>query len=136
MNTNAGLWIDHREAVIALVSDKAVETKKIASHVEKQLRRSNGVCSTRHNESKPIRADGSVERDFAGNLQRYYDQIIDSISNAESVVIYGPGEAKVELKKRIEQHSPYKHMLTVVAADKMSDRQFVAKIRKHFHPKT
>jgi hypothetical protein len=40
IKTLAGLWIDHREAVIVVPSDKGQETRRIKSCVEKQLRRS------------------------------------------------------------------------------------------------
>jgi len=35
MKTLAGLWIDHREAVIVILSDKGEETRRVKSHVEK-----------------------------------------------------------------------------------------------------
>lgn len=39
MKTNIGLWIDHREAVIVVLSGTMEETKRIQSTVKKQLRR-------------------------------------------------------------------------------------------------
>jgi hypothetical protein len=36
-------WIDHREAIIVVLTEKGEETKRIESTVEKQLRRSGGV---------------------------------------------------------------------------------------------
>ena len=35
MKTLAGLWIDHREAVTVILSDKGEETRRVKSHVEK-----------------------------------------------------------------------------------------------------
>jgi len=40
MKQVAGLWIDHREAVIVTLSDKGQETRRVKSDVGKQLRRS------------------------------------------------------------------------------------------------
>ena len=40
MKRIAGLWIDHRKALIVVVTDKGEEVKLIVSKVEKQLRRS------------------------------------------------------------------------------------------------
>ena len=37
MKTLAGLWIDHREAVIVLLSEKGHETRRIKSYVEKSF---------------------------------------------------------------------------------------------------
>jgi len=38
MKSKAGLWIDHREAVIVVLTGTGEETKRIQSTVEKQLR--------------------------------------------------------------------------------------------------
>jgi hypothetical protein len=40
MKTIAGLWIDHKKAVIVVVTDKGEEIKLIISKVEKQPGRS------------------------------------------------------------------------------------------------
>jgi len=46
MKTTAGLWIDHRKAVIVVLSDKGEETRVIESNVEKQPGRFAGIRST------------------------------------------------------------------------------------------
>ena len=38
MNKQAGLWIDHRKAVIVLITDEGEEVKKIVSGMEKHVR--------------------------------------------------------------------------------------------------
>ena len=48
MKTTVGLWIDHRKAVIAIVSAEGEETLEIQSRVEKQPGRFAGVRSTTH----------------------------------------------------------------------------------------
>jgi len=50
MNTTAGLWIDHRKAVVAIVSAKGEETMEIKSNVDKtagQIRGHSFDCSLR-----------------------------------------------------------------------------------------
>jgi hypothetical protein len=37
MKAKVGLWIDHREAIIVVLTEKGEETKRIESTVEKQL---------------------------------------------------------------------------------------------------
>ena len=46
MKTTVGLWIDHRKAVIAVISEDGEETLEIQSNVEKQPGRAAGVRST------------------------------------------------------------------------------------------
>ena len=45
MKRTAGLWIDHRKAIIVVISDKGEETKVIESKVERQQGRFEGKRS-------------------------------------------------------------------------------------------
>jgi hypothetical protein len=45
MKTAVGLWIDHRKAVIVVVSNSGEETRAIESHVDKQPGRLAGIRS-------------------------------------------------------------------------------------------
>jgi len=121
MKTTAGLWIDHRKAVIAIVSAEGEETMEIRSNVEKQPGRFAGVRSTRHYEAQQVQADDSRERNFTGELNDYYDEVIAAIRGAESILLFGPGEAKGEL------------IIAMETVDKMTDRQIAAKVREYFH---
>ena len=132
MKTIVGLWIDHRKAVIAVVSDKGEETKVVESNVEKQPGRFAGVRSTTSFESQKVQADDSRERDFTGHLHGFYDEVIAAISDAESILIFGPGEAKGELKRRLERKKHDVRIVAMETADKMTDRQIAARVREYF----
>ena len=132
MKTIVGLWIDHRKAVIAVVSDKGEETRVIESNVEKQPARFAGVRSTTPYESQKVPADDSREREFTGHLHGYYDEVIAAIRDAESILIFGPGEAKGELKRHLERDKLGGRIVAVETVDKMTDRQIAAKVREHF----
>jgi stalled ribosome rescue protein Dom34 len=132
MKTTAGLWIDHRKAVIAIVSADGEETLEIESNVEKQPSRVAGVRSTTNN-GPDAPADDSHEKEFTGHLNQYYAEVIAAIREAESILIFGPGEAKGELKKRLEHAKLGKHIIAIETADKMTDRQIAAKVREYFH---
>ena len=133
MKATAGLWIDHRRAVIAIVSADGEKFLEIRSNVEKQPGRFAGVRSTTPYEAQQVQADDSRERRFTGQLNQYYDDVIAEIRGAESILIFGPGEAKGELKKRIEHAEPGRHIVAMDTSDKMTDRQIAAKVREHFH---
>jgi len=132
MTKAVGVWIDHRKAVIAVVSDEAEETKEIKSRVEKQPGRFAGVRSTTPCESQKVPADDSHEREFTGHLNVYYDEVIACIRDAESILIFGPGEAKGELRTRLEKDRLGGRIVAVETVDKMTDRQIAAKVREYF----
>jgi hypothetical protein len=132
MKTTVGLWIDHRKAVIVAATDKGEETRLIISKVDKQPGRSGGIRSTTPYESQQVPADDSRQRKFTGQLNIYYDAVIACIRDAESILIFGPGEAKGELKKRLERNKLSGRIVGIEKIDKMTDRQIAAKVRQYF----
>lgn len=132
--TLAGLWIDHREAVIVLISGKRQETKRIKSLVEKQLRRSGRSPVQAPFEAQMVPADDSRERDYTGQLARYYDELIACLRPAEAIVLFGPGEAKRELRKRIERNKLDLRITSFETSDKLTERQIAAKVKRHYLP--
>lgn len=124
MKKEIGLWIDHRKAVIVIIKDGEDEIKKIKSNMEKHVRFSSGDGSE----------DGSSEdvrdRQFENHLNGYYDQVIACIRDADSILIFGPGEAKGELEKRIEHEGLKATIPPIETEDKMTDRQILAKVRE------
>jgi len=132
MKSAAGLWIDHRKAVIVVVTDKGEETKLIVSKVEKQLRRSGDSPLKGPYEAQQVPLDDSRQREFTGHLNIYYDAVIACIRDTEAILIFGPGEAKGELKKRLARNKLGGRVVDIETVDKMTDRQIAAKIRRRF----
>jgi hypothetical protein len=128
MKKQAGLWIDHRKAVIVIVSEAGEEIKEITSNMEKHARFTGGTASQ----------DGSTEdvrdRQFGNRLNNFYEAVIAVIRGADSIQIFGPGEAKGELAKRLEQDGMKGYSLSVETVDKMTDHQIAAKVREHIRP--
>jgi hypothetical protein len=132
MNTKAGLWIDHRKATIVTVTDKGDDIGLIISRAEKQPRRSGDSPLKGPYEPQHVRAQDSLQRTFTEHLNIYYDAVVAAIRNAESILIFGPGEAKGELKERLEKHGLGERIAGIETADKMTDRQLSAKVRRYF----
>jgi hypothetical protein len=132
MKTKVGLWIDHRKAIIVTVTDKGEEIGLIISRVEKQPRRSGDSPLKGSYEPHHVQAQDSRQRTLTGHLNIYYDAVIASIRDAEAILIFGPGEAKGELKERLEKHSLGGRIAGVETVDRMTDRQVAAKVRTYF----
>src|ERR1700692_4571643 len=103
MKDRAGVWIDHRKAVIVVLTPTGEHTALIVSKVEKHLERSGDSPLRGRFESRQVPADDTRQRALTGELNIYYDAVIAALRNAESLFIFGPGEAKGELKKRLVQ---------------------------------
>jgi hypothetical protein len=132
MGTKVGLWIDHKQAIIVTVTGKEEEIRLIISEVEKQLRRSGDSPMNGPYEAFQVPADDSRQRTLTAHLNIYYDEVIAGIRDAESILIFGPGEAKNELKKRLEEKNLGAKVVGVETVDSMTDPQIAAKVRQHF----
>ena len=132
MRTKVGLWIDHKKAIIVAVTDKGEEIGLIVSKVEKQLQRSGDSPLKGRYESYKVPADDRRQRTFTIHLNIYYEAVIACLRDAESILLFGPGEAKGELKKRLEKKKLGGRIVGVETVDKMSDRQIAAKVRQYF----
>ena len=126
MKNAAGLWIDHSKAVIVIVSDKGEETKQIESGMEKHVRFSGGSRSEQGG------GEDQQDRQFTGHLNTYYDAVIAQLRDSESILLFGPGEAKGELEKRLANKGLGGRIVGIETVDKMTDRQIAAKVREHF----
>ena len=132
MKPTVGLWIDHRKAVVVFASDRGVESMEIRSHVDKQQGRVAGRRSTAPFESQQVPADDSQDRRYAGQIRRYFDVVVAAIRLADPILIFGPGEAKGELRKHIGRARIEGRVVVMETADKMTDRQVAAKVRDYF----
>jgi len=124
MKKELGLWIDHREAVIAFVSPDNAEIKRVSSDMEQHVRFSGGAAAVTEEDMR--------DRRYANHLHKYYDEVIDSIRDADSILLMGPGEAKTELKQRLEDQHLGGRIVGVETLDKQTDRQVAARVREYF----
>ena len=132
MKKEIGLWLDHREAIIVILTDGGEEIKHITSSSGKHLRYSGSSHSKTPEGLKEVTSEDQRDRKFENTLNAYYDEIVASIRDADTIQVFGPGEAKGELEKRIEHEGLKAHIPAIETMDKMTDRQISAKVRKHF----
>lgn len=125
MKKQVGLWIDHRKAVVVNLAAEGEEINTIQSEMEKHTRFASG--SSEDGSSEDVR-----DRQYAGHLSKYYDGVIAYIREADSIFILGPGEAKGELAKRLEHEALGGRITGIESADKMTDHQVAASVRRHF----
>ena len=122
MQRDVALWIDHRQAVIAVVTGDTEDLTRILSGIEKHVRFSAGEGG----------AEDSRDKRFEGHLNQYYDKVIASLRDARAILILGPGEAKHEVEKRLRDAGLGKAIVGVETADKMTDPQIAASARQRF----
>jgi len=129
MKSAAGLWIDHRQASIIMLSAGGEKTEHITSDIEKDVRFSGG---SRFDGPGTSLEEDQQDRRFGNQLSQYYDKVITVVREADAILIFGPGEAKGELQQRLEREELGGRIVGVETADKMTDRQIAAKVRQYF----
>ena len=124
MNHKVGIWIDHKRAVIVSASADGVTTKILESEVGAHRRYSG-------------QQDGGGEHKYeerhGQDLDRYYDDVVSQLGQPEAFLIFGPGEAKLELKERLSRTKAFsERTVDLETSDKLTDPQIVAKVKEHF----
>ena len=132
MTKEIGLWIDRREAILVILTDGEEEIRHIASSSEKSIRAPGKSHAGNPQGLRGFTVEDQRDRKYANQLNNYYDEVIAVIRGADAIQIFGPGEAKGELEKRIGRVGLKARMPATEATDKMTDRQISAKVREHF----
>ena len=130
MTINAGVWIDHHKAVILLINEQGEDLREIISDDTKVLHAESGQRANHSYTRNDFVAEDKLERKAESHLNKYYDQVIACLHNADSIWILGPGEAKGELKKRIESKKLRGKIARVETVDKMTDHQIAEHVRQ------
>lgn len=117
-----GVWIDHEKAVVAAARRDDVRTRTLRS----------GVLPHPHWGGAQ---DGGGERKYEGRraqeLNRFYDEVIAELNPLATLYVFGPGEAKLELKKRLGRVGRFAQVqVHVEPSDRLTEAQFVARVRE------
>ena len=137
MRRKVGLWVDHKKATIVSILEKGEEISHIESDFEGHFRLSGGSRSPTPYGPQETSSETKQKERRKHQLHRYYQDIIRAVQDAKRIWIFGPGEAKIELEKEIRRSKELSEKLVgVEAADKMTQNQIAAKVRKFFAPRT
>lgn len=132
MNKQIGLWIDHKRAVILTMSEQGENIQKIESGMGRHIRYRGATHPRTPYSAQYQQGDDQLDNKFTEQLNKFYGKVIAHIRMADSVLIFGPGEAKSELEKRLVHEKVKVQVVGIETADKMTDRQIAAKVRRHF----
>jgi hypothetical protein len=128
-----GIWLDHRRAVLITVREKDSTVHTLRSGVEKRVRLAGGSRGPQPYAPQDVRQDSKKDERIAHQLKDYYESLISRCGQSEELYLFGPGEAKRELARRIEGHRELGGIpVEVESADKLTVPQIVERVREHF----
>lgn len=116
-----GIWMDHASAnLLDLHSKKnnhTIVSEFTFSTKEEALDKSESLM---HNKEQQMH-------------EAYYKEIADEILKYDTVLLFGPTDAKSELHNYLNKDLHFKDIkIDIEAADKMTDNQKEAFVREHF----
>ncbi|MBE0687291.1 MAG: hypothetical protein IH585_14975 [Anaerolineaceae bacterium] len=128
MERKVGLWINHLKAVIVSISNKKIYIREIISNIEKQspAPKSDIIDSPVKNSENLHNPQSEIL------LDRYYNVIISLINNAESIWIFGPDDAKVELEDCLRTAGFGARVVGIETVAEMTNRQLALKVQQRF----
>jgi len=133
MLTNIGIWIDHKEAVLVFLKNGHTTLERIKSNAESNFRQSGGWKSGKNPGIQSIHKEQKAEERRKHQYQKFYRRIIKKISKADTVYIFGPGNAKQELTKEMQKRKGIQPMISAVqSCNRLTDNQVKAKVKSHF----
>jgi hypothetical protein len=124
MSYDVGVWIDHRKAVIVSIAAGDVTTRTLESDVE-----AHPLYST----SREDGGEKNYEERHNRRLDQYYDEVISQMGHPDAILLFGPGEAKLQLKARLGRSpASSQRIVAVESTDRLTDPQIVAKVKEHY----
>ena len=124
MSHVGGVWIDHKKAVIVSIAAGNVTTKTLESEVGPHPHYAG---------SQEGGGEKKYEERHNLHLDQFYDDVISQIGQPDFLLLFGPGEAKLQLKDRLgRSHASSERIVAVESADKLTDPQIVAKVKEHY----
>ena len=124
MNHDVGVWIDHKKAVIVSIAAGEVTTRTLTSDIG---------AHPHYSGSQEGGGEKKYEQRHNQDLDRYYDDVIGQIGKPDALLLFGPGEAKLQLKERLRRSNVSSESIVAVeTTDKLTDPQIVAKVKEHY----
>lgn len=132
--SHALVWIDAREAVIVRIQGDRVRREHVQSEVPAHHRSGGHVRhdpSVRHGGASP-RSAGESHR--IEHLNRFVADIADRLAPDDRLLVVGPGTVHERLACHIAENDVQHRRVRAItseAATPMTDRQLVARLRRH-----
>ena len=117
-NQRLGIWIDYERAVIVSASPDRVTINTLESPYP--------ALDGPH--------EGGAKREQDGQrLERYYDEVITQLGHPQALLIFGPGEAKVQFNKRLSRFKALRECVVgLETTETLTDPEIVAKVKEHY----
>jgi hypothetical protein len=134
LEKNIGLWLDQEKAyIITLNRSRKASIEKFVSDVESRIRDVGEKKPYTQFETTYSNDEGRKQRRQKQEREHYFEKLINVIHDADYIYLFGPGQAKEELKNAIEKdHSIHAKLIRIGTADRLTENQMIAAVKKYY----
>lgn len=132
MTNNVGIWMDHRKAVVVRLTGAGEDMVQIECESETPDWQPGEQRVTKSYTPNDIVADNERKQKAMIRLNKYCDEVIIWLRDAETILVVGPDDAKGELINRMVSKQLNGRIAQVETVGKMTDREIVAHVRERF----
>jgi hypothetical protein len=133
LKTSAEFWINHQKTVIRTFSARGETTLEIWAHAGRKPIPMEGLHPMTSSGPRLTKPSFDSQGEFMGHLIQYHSEVIAAIGDAISVLIFGPGEAKMELGRQLWPALVVARIPSMDTVVRMTDRQITDRARDHLY---
>lgn len=129
-----GVWLDQKEANIITIFNDTVQNKTVYSDIETRERFVGETKKFGRFGDQYLNDEKGKKNRIHELTNRYLNEILKELSDAEEFILFGPAQTKLKLEKlihnKLELSSKLKEVQT---AENMTENQKVAYVKKYFN---
>jgi hypothetical protein len=136
MIRQTGIWIDKSKAIIISIAGGKSEIKEINSEIETRVRFQGETKQFGRFGNQYLSDQEKKEHRLLEQRKKFLAYVLEQIKISDQVVLFGPAEMKMELKKEMtKNHELSDKLAGVVSTDNMTNNQLVAWVKNYFNSK-
>ncbi len=130
---NIGVWMDKEKAYVITICDNTEKMITVFSEIESYHIRGGSGSKFKGGPQDVVQDSKYLERE-KHSFKTYFKEIAQYLRDADSIVIFGPAEAGIKFKKRLQKKYNVigNKVKAVIKADSMTINQTKALVRDYF----
>jgi len=130
---DVGIWLDKEKAYIISIFGEEEKVQKIESEVETRVRFPGEKKSYSRLGNMFVNPAKRKTKRQKQQLHHYFEEIINNVTDADEIMVFGPSDTKKHFEKEILTHKSLSPKFKgVQSADNISERQMIAKVKEFY----
>ena len=129
-----GVWVDMKKAVIVELVNGTEYRRTIQSGIEPHERFQGESSQASQFSGQFVDNERIKEHRLDQEVRDFLRSVTGSLTYSSPIVLFGPAEMKIKLKKELLDHSVLRdHIAGVETTDSMTENQMVAWVKQYYN---